>query len=92
LPRPAVLDAALPRAQQASAERVTSWRCAAGVGEDDGQRPADLTDNGTPAARSCLLVPFPLRGLPEEELADSRLFGDYHRTLFHAAALSEKVG
>jgi hypothetical protein len=46
---------------------------------------------GTPAARSCLLVPSPLRGLPEEELADSRLFGDYHRTLSYGAAFSEKV-
>jgi hypothetical protein len=34
---------------------MTAGGSAAGVGEDGGQRPAHLTDKGTPTARSCLV-------------------------------------
>jgi hypothetical protein len=48
---------------------------------------------GAPPREGCLVVPLsPVSRLPEKELANGRLFGDYHRTLFHAAAFSEKVG
>ena len=64
---------------------------AGGVGEDDDQRPANLSDKGTPAARSWLVIPFSLRGLGEKELADSRLLGNHHGALVHATVLLEKV-
>ena len=64
---------------------------AAGVGEDDGQRPAHLTDKDAPAARRYLLGAFPLRRLREEKLADGGFFGYLDGALPDVAALLEKL-
>jgi hypothetical protein len=74
------------RQAPSSALQASAGGGAAGVGEDDGQRPAHLSARALPPREDGYLLGFLC-----EKLGYRRLFGYLHPTPVHGAAFPEKV-